>query len=207
MKLTPEYIASQVLTCEFDYNGTYTVCTITTRHGSKHVGTSGCLDPANYNREIGEQIAHKNALDQLWALEGYFFSKLGLGAAPGVLVNDSSIDVFKTEDYYPNDRWYQSRVEVSLSLSQVVEAEATGGYVKAPVEAAGIPLSPYSDSLYAWPQFAAALAAKKEEPANVNVVHRFDLALSQQCGMAANAELAAEIAAIIAAGKRSLGLK
>jgi hypothetical protein len=97
MKLTPEYISSQVLTCGFDYNGTYTVCTITTRHGSKHVGTSGCLDPANYNREIGEQIAHKNALDQLWALEGYVVSKLGLSLVPGELTELSAVAASKAQ--------------------------------------------------------------------------------------------------------------
>jgi hypothetical protein len=31
MKLTPAYIASQVLTCGCEYDGTYTVCTLTTR--------------------------------------------------------------------------------------------------------------------------------------------------------------------------------
>ena len=90
MKLTAKYITDQVLTCGFDYDGTHTACTITTKHGSKHVGTSACLDPKNYDREIGEQFAHKNAVDQLWALEGYFFHKLGLSMQD---VNLDEVDV------------------------------------------------------------------------------------------------------------------
>lgn len=78
MKLTLDYIKSQVVDACYDYNGTFTVCTIITESGTKLCGTSGCLDPENYDRAIGEKVAYDNAVSQLWALEGYFFSKLGL---------------------------------------------------------------------------------------------------------------------------------
>jgi hypothetical protein len=81
MRLTPDYLESIVISTDYDYNGTHTVATITTACGLKFTGTSDCLDPASYDKGIGEDIARKNALAQLWEPEGYFFAKLGLGAA------------------------------------------------------------------------------------------------------------------------------
>jgi len=34
-------------------------------------GRSACVDPANFNLEIGRQLARKDAESQLWRLEGY----------------------------------------------------------------------------------------------------------------------------------------
>jgi hypothetical protein len=114
MKLTPDYIASQVLTCAFEYDGTHTTCRITTRHGSRHTGESACLDPANYNREIGEQIAHKNALDKLWDLEGYFINKLGLCHVPGQLTDADDLHFYTDEGYPLGDGLHHSQVTVRL---------------------------------------------------------------------------------------------
>jgi len=33
--------------------------------------TSGCVDPANYNEELGEKYATERILSKLWELEGY----------------------------------------------------------------------------------------------------------------------------------------
>lgn len=144
MKLTPEYIARQVLTCAFDYDGTLTTCTITTHHGSKHVGNSGSsLDPAEYDREKGEQIAHNKALNQLWALEGYLVNKLGLCHVPGDLleihapeqhnakrgrVHEGSVTVkYSTVERAAN------KAPVSQSANSILEeVYASGGVVKAP---------------------------------------------------------------------------
>lgn len=76
MKLTPDYIESQVVDTKYQVDGTFTICTITTKAGIKLVGTSGCLDPKNYVEEVGESIARRNAVEQIWALEGYFVAKL-----------------------------------------------------------------------------------------------------------------------------------
>ena len=35
------------------------------------LGKAACVDPENFQREIGLEIARKDALCQLWALEGY----------------------------------------------------------------------------------------------------------------------------------------
>lgn len=75
MKLTPDYIESQVVDTKYQVDGTFTICTITTKAGVKLVGTSGCLDPKNYVQAVGETIARKNAVDKIWELEGYFAAK------------------------------------------------------------------------------------------------------------------------------------
>lgn len=33
--------------------------------------TSACIDPSNYNREIGREICMKRVRDNVWELEGY----------------------------------------------------------------------------------------------------------------------------------------
>lgn len=54
--------------------GTLTHCVITLPCGYTVTGESACVDPANYNKELGEKYALENAVDKLWALEGYLLS-------------------------------------------------------------------------------------------------------------------------------------
>ena len=56
-------------------DSTTTVCQITLENGYTLVGTSACVDPASFNQAMGEQIAYDNALQQLWALEGYLLKQ------------------------------------------------------------------------------------------------------------------------------------
>lgn len=46
-------------------------------------GRGACVDPANFDREIGRNVARSQVVDQLWQLEGYR-KQLELSAA-GVL--------------------------------------------------------------------------------------------------------------------------
>lgn len=48
-----------------------TLCLITMSNGFLVIGKSACVSPENYNRELGCEIAYKDAFDQIWALEGY----------------------------------------------------------------------------------------------------------------------------------------
>lgn len=48
-----------------------TVCLLTLKNGHEIIGTAGCVDPANFDLEVGSRIARDDAIDQLWALEGY----------------------------------------------------------------------------------------------------------------------------------------
>ena len=40
-------------------------------NGFTVVGTSACVDPSNYDAQIGYEIAKKKIEDKLWELEGY----------------------------------------------------------------------------------------------------------------------------------------
>jgi hypothetical protein len=54
---------------------TLTICVITVANGFTVTGESACVDPANFNKEIGESIAYDNAFEKLWALEGYLLKQ------------------------------------------------------------------------------------------------------------------------------------
>lgn len=43
-----------------------TVCHLTLKNGHEVIGMSACVDPTNYDRKIGEEIALKNATDEVW---------------------------------------------------------------------------------------------------------------------------------------------
>lgn len=43
-----------------------TVCHLTLVDGFEVVGTSGVVDPDNYNTEIGNRIARENAINRVW---------------------------------------------------------------------------------------------------------------------------------------------
>ncbi|MFA2628359.1 Gp49 family protein [Bacillus cereus] len=48
-------------------------CIVTAQlsNGFTVVGTSACVDPDNYDSQIGYEIAKKKIEDKLWELEGY----------------------------------------------------------------------------------------------------------------------------------------
>lgn len=54
---------------------TTTICQITLQNGFTLIGTSGCVDPKNYNQSLGEKYAYEKAFEQLWALEGYLLAQ------------------------------------------------------------------------------------------------------------------------------------
>lgn len=54
--------------------GTLTHCVITLPCGYGVTGESACVDPAKYDKAIGEKYALEQAVDKLWPLEGYLLS-------------------------------------------------------------------------------------------------------------------------------------
>ena len=48
-----------------------TCCVLTLQNGFEVVGTSACVDPANYDEAVGAECARKRAMDKVWELEGY----------------------------------------------------------------------------------------------------------------------------------------
>lgn len=47
------------------------VCCLTLRNGFNVTGQSACASPENFDPEIGQQIARRNAREKIWELEGY----------------------------------------------------------------------------------------------------------------------------------------
>lgn len=71
-KLTLEEIQHTIKSVNYHHIGKKTtVCLITLKNGYEIVGTSGCVDPENYDAGIGEKIAYENAQNKIWELEGY----------------------------------------------------------------------------------------------------------------------------------------
>lgn len=50
---------------------TVTICAITLKNGFTVAGDSACIDPENFDHNIGEQVAYNNAFEKIWQLEGY----------------------------------------------------------------------------------------------------------------------------------------
>ncbi len=50
---------------------TVTVCVLVLDNGFTAIGTSACVDPAEYNEALGQSIAYKNAESSAWAYLGF----------------------------------------------------------------------------------------------------------------------------------------
>ena len=48
-----------------------TFCVLVLRNGFTVTGESACASPENFDPEIGQKVARKNAEEKIWALEGY----------------------------------------------------------------------------------------------------------------------------------------
>lgn len=76
-RVTMDYMKSRIANVEFSTlpKSTVTICNITLDNGYSVRGESACVDPANFNREIGEKIAHDNAVNKLWPLFGFLLAE------------------------------------------------------------------------------------------------------------------------------------
>lgn len=56
-------------------DGKTTVCQLHMENGYTINGHSACVDPANYNRALGEKYAYEDAINKAWPLEGYLLAE------------------------------------------------------------------------------------------------------------------------------------
>jgi len=77
-KLTIEYLQELIKSTGYFKldNTTTTLCVLELHSGFIIVGKSACIDPNDFNDEMGKEIAYKNAVDKLWELEGYYVTRL-----------------------------------------------------------------------------------------------------------------------------------
>jgi len=70
--ITPQDIDATIKSIEYVKLGKkMTAAVVTLINGHEVVGLSGCVNPDNYDIEIGGRIALGKAKDQLWPLLGY----------------------------------------------------------------------------------------------------------------------------------------
>lgn len=56
-------------------NTTITVCAIKMVNGFTVIGESACVNPADFNAELGKEYAYEKAFGQIWMLEGYLLAE------------------------------------------------------------------------------------------------------------------------------------
>lgn len=75
-RVTPDYMGGRIASVDFMRVGaTGTLCVLTIDNGFAVRGFSACVDPANYNQELGEKIAYDDAFRQLWPFFGFLLAE------------------------------------------------------------------------------------------------------------------------------------
>lgn len=84
-RLTPQMIDDAIVTGQYYVfpGTTVTVCCLTLKNGYTVVGESACASPENFDEELGRKIAHDNARNKIWQLEGYLLRQKLHEANPG----------------------------------------------------------------------------------------------------------------------------
>lgn len=83
-RLTPQMIDDAIVAGDYHVfpGTTVTVCCLTLRNGFTVIGESACASPENFDAELGRKIAHDNARNKIWQLEGYLLRQRLHEAAP-----------------------------------------------------------------------------------------------------------------------------
>lgn len=76
-KITQEHIDATIVSKTFIVlpDGVTTICQLILKNGFSVLGSSACVDPANFNLQMGRDIAFANAKDKVWELEGYLLKE------------------------------------------------------------------------------------------------------------------------------------
>nr|DAP97685.1 MAG TPA: hypothetical protein [Caudoviricetes sp.] len=72
VRIKSEYVEGERILAPLDL---LTICTLVLRNGFTVTGESACASPENFDAEIGMQIARANAVQKIWALEGYLLKQ------------------------------------------------------------------------------------------------------------------------------------
>lgn len=75
-RVNEDYMTSRIVETKcFRVGHTVTVCQVVLDNGYTVLGQSACVDPANYNASIGEQLAYDDVIRQLWPLFGFLLAE------------------------------------------------------------------------------------------------------------------------------------
>jgi Phage protein (N4 Gp49/phage Sf6 gene 66) family len=75
-KVTTQAMSARIADIVYINLRTVTVCSITLDNGFSVRGESACVDPANYDKQIGEALAYTNAYGKLWPLFGFLLAEI-----------------------------------------------------------------------------------------------------------------------------------
>ena len=72
-RVTPERLEEVISSEQYHvFDGTtFTACLLTLKNGYTVIGESACASPKNFDAALGRKIARNNAVNKIWALEGY----------------------------------------------------------------------------------------------------------------------------------------
>lgn len=76
--VTVEQVKAIMEATEFDVKTIYDKVTVVTAkmpNGFTIVRSSACVDPANYDENLGAEICKKRIEDEIWQLEGYMLQE------------------------------------------------------------------------------------------------------------------------------------
>jgi hypothetical protein len=77
-RITPDHIKKKIKS-EYYHRvpgTTLTICVLTLENGFTVIGESAAASPENFDEELGQQIALRNAENKIWALEGYLLREM-----------------------------------------------------------------------------------------------------------------------------------
>lgn len=76
-KVTKDGIEKRIKSVDYMVlpNSTVTICNISLENGYSVRGESACVDPKNFDMEIGRQLAYRDAFSKIWPLEGYLLAE------------------------------------------------------------------------------------------------------------------------------------
>lgn len=76
-RLTPQHIDSVIIDETYTNlpDGRTVICQLTLKNGYTIDGKSACVSKENFDQEIGNEIARKNAREKIWELEGYLLKQ------------------------------------------------------------------------------------------------------------------------------------
>lgn len=76
-KITKDFLESEIVSVEYQRGkGNLTHCYITVKSGFVFTGESACVDENNFDKEIGEQIAYKQAFEKMWLPYGFWLKQV-----------------------------------------------------------------------------------------------------------------------------------
>lgn len=75
-KVTKAQIEARIRNVSFEqFHGTVTLCSIMLDNGFSVRGETACVDPLNYDAEIGEHLSYERAFAALWPLFGFVLAE------------------------------------------------------------------------------------------------------------------------------------